>query len=115
MSNFITEASAELEHVVWPTPTENKKYMMYTIGVIVVLGIFLAVLGSIVTKSLVTTRDLFDHDPIVTPTVSGEDAVTQDELDKLLKDIKVDTGSVQTASGTKVVTKSGSLTATGSK
>lgn len=31
MSNFITEASAELEHVVWPTQAENKKYMMYTI------------------------------------------------------------------------------------
>ena len=50
MSNFISEASAELEHVVWPTPVENKKYMMYTIGVIVVLGVFLAVLGYAVTN-----------------------------------------------------------------
>ena len=50
MSNFITEANTELEHVVWPTPAENKKYMIYTIGVIVVLGIFLAVLGYAVTN-----------------------------------------------------------------
>lgn len=47
------------------------------------------------------------------PTVSGEDAMTQAE--SLLKNIKVDTGSIQTASGTKVITKTGSLTATGSK
>lgn len=50
MSNFIKEASDELEHVVWPTPVENKKYMIYTIGVIVVLGIFLAVLGYAITN-----------------------------------------------------------------
>jgi preprotein translocase SecE subunit len=50
MSNFISEASAELEHVVWPTPVENKKYMMYTIGVIVTLGAFLAILGYVVTN-----------------------------------------------------------------
>ena len=115
MSNFITEASAELEHVVWPTQAENKKYVMYTIWVIVILGAFLAVLGFIFTEWLTFTRSQFPHDAIVTPTVSGEDTMSQAELDKLLKNMKVDTGSVQTASGTKAMTTTGSSTATGSK
>ncbi len=74
MSNFISEASAELEHVVWPTPTENKKYMIYTIGVIVVLGVFLAVLGYAVTNWLAYTRAQFPHDAPVS-TISGEDTI----------------------------------------
>ena len=106
MSNFITEASAELEHVVWPTQAENKKYMMYTIWVIVILGAFLAVLGFIFTEWLTFTRSQFPHDAIVTPTVSGEDTMSQAELDKLLKNMK---------SGTKAMTTTGSSTATGSK
>jgi len=90
MSNFITEATGELEHVVWPTPTENKKYMMYTIGVIVIIGAFLAVLGFFVTNGLSLARAQFPHE-IVAPTVSGEDTVNQAELDNLLQNIKVTT------------------------
>jgi hypothetical protein len=41
--------------------------------------------------------------------------MTQDELDALLKNIKVDTGSIQTSSGTKVLSKSGTVTSSGSK
>ena len=102
MSNFITEANTELEHVVWPTPAENKKYMIYTIGVIVVLGIFLAVLGYAVTNWLALARAQFPHDAI-SSTVSGEDTMSQTELDELLKNIKINTGATasgaQTASG----------------
>ncbi len=105
MSNFITEANTELEHVVWPTPAENKKYMIYTVGVIVVLAIFLAVLGYSVTNGLKLARDQFPHDAPATATVSGEDTMSKAELDKLLKNIKVSTGT----------TASGSKTATGSK
>jgi preprotein translocase SecE subunit len=50
MLKFIREASSELEHVVWPTPKENKKYMMYTIGVIVVIGLFLSILGFFISN-----------------------------------------------------------------
>lgn len=103
MSNFITEANAELEHVVWPTPAENKKYMIYTIGVIVTLGIFLAILGYLVTNGLSLARAQFPHETVST-TVSGEDTMSQAELDKLLQNIKVDTDT--TASGTQ--TTSGS-------
>jgi preprotein translocase SecE subunit len=102
MSNFITEANTELEHVVWPTPAENKKYMMYTVGVIVVLGIFLAVLGYSITNGLKLARDQFPHDVAPTATVSGEDTMNQADLDKLLKNIQVQTGA--TASGSKTGT-----------
>jgi preprotein translocase SecE subunit len=114
MSNFISEASAELEHVVWPTPVENKKYMMYTIGVIVVLGVFLAVLGYLVTNWLTLTRAQFPHEAIVS-TVSGEDTMSQEELDKLIKNITVNTGAVTTATGTRTTTQSGATTASGSR
>jgi preprotein translocase SecE subunit len=102
MSNFITEANTELEHVVWPTPAENKKYMVYTVGVIVVLGIFLAVLGYSITNGLKLARDQFPHDVATTATVSGEDTMSQADLDKLLKNIQVQTGA--TASGSKTGT-----------
>ena len=105
MSNFITEANTELEHVVWPTPAENKKYMLYTVGVIVILGVFLAVLWYGITNGLKLTRDQFPHDTPATTTVSGEDTINQAELNKMLKNIKVNTGT----------TVSGSTSATGSK
>lgn len=103
MANFITEASNELDHVVWPTPTENKKYMMYTIGVIVVIGAFLSVLGYFITSGLTMARGQFSdfHAPL--PTVSGENNMNQAELDELLKNIQVQTGT----------TTSGSTTGTG--
>ena len=93
MFKFIKEASQELDHVVWPTPTENKKYMMYTIGVIVSIGIFLAVLGYIISNSLVFTRGQFSDFHTELPVASGEDTVNQAELDNLLKNIKADTVS----------------------
>ena len=110
MSNFVTEAKNELEHVVWPTPTENKKYMIYTIGVIVVLGIFLAVLGYALTSGLSFARSQFPHTTIST-TVSGEDTVSQAELDRILAGIKANSGT--TASGTKTTTATGISTGSG--
>ncbi len=109
MSNFITEANTELEHVVWPTPAENKKYMIYTVGVIVSLAIFLAVLGYSITNSLKIVRDQFPHDALPTATVSGEDTMSRADLDTLLKNIQVNTGT--TASGSK--TGTGIMTGSG--
>lgn len=109
---FFKTASTELEHVVWPTPAENKKYMIYTIGVIVVIGIFLAILGYAVTNGLRLARAQFPHDTIST-TVSGEDTVSQSELDKILQNIKTNTG--RTASGTNLMNWTGITTNSGSR
>ncbi len=107
MSNFVTEAKNELEHVVWPTPAENKKYMIYTIGVIIVLGIFLAILGYALTSGLSFARSQFPHTTLAS-TVSGEDTVSQAELDRILAGIKANSGT--TASGS----RAGSGVTTGS-
>lgn len=45
MSNFIQKAFGELEHVVWPTKKETRKYMSYTMSIIVIMTIVLSVLG----------------------------------------------------------------------
>jgi preprotein translocase SecE subunit len=45
MSNFIKDSLEELDHVVWPTNAESKKYMLYTVGTIIVMTIILAIVG----------------------------------------------------------------------
>jgi preprotein translocase subunit SecE len=109
MLQFIKNALSELEHVVWPTPTETRKYMNYTVGVIITLAILLAILGYSISQSLIFTRTQFPHDALTT-TGSGADAMTQADLDELTKNLKttattvsgenipvltVDTGSVR--------------------
>lgn len=87
MFKFITDALSELEHVVWPTPHETQKYMTYTVWVIVTLGVFLAILGYGIREGLTFTRAQFPHNTSVTPTVSGEDLMTQDDLKALTEQI----------------------------
>lgn len=87
MFKFIKEALLEFEHVVWPTPTETKKYMNYTIGAIIVLGLFLAILGYGMRESLAFTRAQFPHTTSET-SVSGEEFATQAELDALTEAIE---------------------------
>lgn len=112
MFKFIQEALTELEHVVWPTPNETKKYMTYTVGVIIILATLLAMLGYGIryTLSGVRSSGIFPHEAIQT-TVSGEDIATQEDLNNLLDSIEknksssgttasgVTTESTQTASG----------------
>ena len=80
MSNFIKESTEELEHVVWPTPAESKKYMLYTVGVIIVMASMLAVLGYALRSGMQWVRAAFPHTEAVTTTVSGEDLATQEDL-----------------------------------
>ncbi len=101
MFKFIQTALTELEHVVWPTPNETKKYMVYTVGVIIVIALFLAILGYGIYASLSFIRDQFPHEAIPT-TVSGENAATQEDLSGLLNAIdkkkKSTSGSVSSGS-----------------
>jgi preprotein translocase SecE subunit len=66
MLQFIKNARSELEHVVWPTPTETRKYMNYTVGVIIALAILLAILAYAIRGSMAFTRTQFPHDAVVT-------------------------------------------------
>jgi preprotein translocase SecE subunit len=76
MFKFLRDAQAELEHVVWPTPNETKKYMMYNVIVIIAVTALLMVLGYLIQTGLVAIRGQFDHEaPILETTTS--DTVTQ--------------------------------------
>lgn len=83
MIKFIKHAFSELEHVVWPTPEESKKYMIYTVGVIIVMATLLAILGYGIRAGLVSVRGQFDHVPLTDSAVSGEDLATEADLKKL--------------------------------
>ncbi len=83
MIKFIKHAFSELEHVVWPTPEESKKYMIYTVGVIIIMATLLAILGYGLRRGLVAVRGQFDHAPLSESTVSGEDLATKADLEKL--------------------------------
>lgn len=81
MFKFIKEALSEFDHVVWPTPNETRKYMLYTVGTIVVVGILLAVSDYVLRSGLQWIRDQFPHDnSAVTSTVSGEELPTPDDV-----------------------------------
>lgn len=82
MFKFFRDAQSELEHVVWPTPNETKKYMMYNIIVIVTVTTLLMVLGYLIQSGLVAIRGQFDHDAPVLDTTTS-DTVTQSELDDI--------------------------------
>ena len=80
MLKFLRDAQSELEHVVWPTPNETKKYMNYNVVVIVIVTVLLMVLGYLIQLGLVAIRNSFTHEPITT---EASDTITQGELDDI--------------------------------
>lgn len=80
MFKFIRDALSEFEHVVWPTPTETRKYMYYNVATIVALTIFLMTLGYVIQESLTAARKSIPHDSVI---VSSEEPATQADLDAL--------------------------------
>lgn len=90
MLTSIKNAFSELEHVVWPTETESKKYMLYTVGIIIILSLFLAIIGYFLSGSLSGVRGQFSeyHTPITSPSVSGEDLATEADLQNLIKEVQ---------------------------
>ncbi len=95
MFKFFSDAKQELEHVVWPTQNETKKYMSYTVGVIVVMAFLLAVVGYTLQSGLGIIRDQFPHDSL-SYTVSGEELATQEDLNAIIDTFS---GKVTTVSG----------------
>jgi preprotein translocase SecE subunit len=102
MFKFFRDAQSELEHVVWPTPNETKKYMTYNIIVIIVVTTLLMVLGYLIQSGLVAIRGQFDHElPTIETTAS--DTVTRDELDEITQALEAkmaQSGSTSTSTST---------------
>lgn len=89
MFKFFSESKQELEHVVWPTPAETKKYMMYTVGVIVVMAILLAFVGYGLQTSLAAMRTTLGMGKDIVSTSSGDTLTTESDIQDLLGDITV--------------------------
>ncbi len=81
--SFLKKSLEELDHVVWPTNVESKKYMIYTVGTIVVMATLLSAVGYVIQLGLKSIRDVFPHDTVISSTVSGEDAVTEADIENL--------------------------------
>ncbi len=97
MKNFIKESLEELEHVVWPTEQETRTYLNYNLFTIISLTILLVTMGFLIRNGLSSARDLFPHTAV---TQSADAPATKAELDDLLKNVKLNTGSTDTATGT---------------
>lgn len=77
--------------------------MTYTVGTIIIVGIFLAILGYIISTGMSLTRGQFTHVTPTVPTVSGEEFATQadlKQLEALANARKAAIHSGSTASGT---------------
>ncbi len=112
MANFFTEAFQELEHIVWPTDKETRRYLTITVVIIVFMTTLLAILGYIFSNSLTSIRAQFPH----TTTTTADTPATQEDLNNLYQYLGGQvTASGETASGdiTTAVTSSGlTITAT---
>ncbi len=86
MSNFIKDAQDELEHVVWPTDKETKRYMIYTVGTIIIMATILAIIGFGFQKSLHSVRAIFPHDTL--PSIVSGEATTIDDTNELIESLQ---------------------------
>ena len=54
---FFREASAELEHVAWPTPSETKRYFAATVGLMAAAGLLIFVAVSSFSAGLFWAKE----------------------------------------------------------
>jgi preprotein translocase SecE subunit len=91
MFKFIKESLAEFDHVAWPTKEENKSYLIFSVGIILFLGILLAVWGYAVKAGMTAGRGIFDH---ALPTLSGSTSPSPGtNTDNVLKALQTATQS----------------------
>lgn len=92
---FIKNAIRELEHVVWPTPKETRKYMNYNVWTIIVVTLILSVLGFALSTTLTELRKVTYSGPTAPIANPNNQPATKNDLDNLLKNLS---GSIK-ASG----------------
>lgn len=90
MANFFKDSMAELEHVVWPTHLETKKFFQVVVSIIAAMTVFTYLLALLFSNGMIETRKLI-HAPKAAD-ISGSPTL--------------DTGAItvdaQTADGTQV-------------
>lgn len=90
MTNFLKESVAELEHVVWPTHLETKKFFSVVVSVIAGMTLFTYLLTLLFSNGMFEIRNMI-HAP-ASVDLSGSPAVTTTPLE-----ITTDDGSKVTA------------------
>ena len=86
MFSFFSKATEELEHVVWPTPKETKKYMYYTIAVIIIMAVALQVVGFSLQSTLSALRQQFPQKEYTTDlTGTGDTSSIIEQLDQSIQ------------------------------
>ena len=58
MINFFKNAIRELQHVVWPTKAETKKYFLTVLAVLVMFWCYLFVVNSVFSNILFTLKEM---------------------------------------------------------
>lgn len=86
MFSFFSKATEELEHVVWPTPKETKKYMYYTIAVIIIMAVALQIVGFSLQSTLSALRQQFPQKEYTTDlTGTGDTSSIIEQLDQSIQ------------------------------
>jgi len=98
MISFIKAAIREIDHVVWPTEKDTRKYFSIVTSMIVIATIVLFAFGTLVSAGMFAIRSVTPHD--VKPVVETQ---TEDILKNLPKTKAKASGSGATSTGTAVV------------
>lgn len=94
MISFIKAALQEIDHVVWPTEKDTRKYFSIVTTMIVISTIVLFSFGSLVSAGMFAIRAITPHD-----VATVNDTQTEDILNQLPKA----TAETTTSTGTAVV------------
>jgi len=70
MANFFKDSMAELEHVVWPTHLETKKFFQIVVSIIAAMTVFTYLLTLIFSNAFLELRNRI-HAPSSTADISG--------------------------------------------
>ncbi|MDD2745790.1 MAG: preprotein translocase subunit SecE [Candidatus Gracilibacteria bacterium] len=80
MISFIKTAIQEIEHVVWPTVAETRKYFTIVTIMIAISATVLLAFGTMVSKGMFAIRSVTPHD---VKTISSENIPSEDILNQL--------------------------------
>lgn len=106
MFNFFKDAYNELSHVVWPTKKESRTYMYYTVGVITVMTIILALIGMAFKEVLTQGRHLVNPNAsnIITPNdiqfTTDDENITVETTENIKEENTTENSSENTISET---------------
>ena len=79
MANFLKDSMAELEHVVWPTHIETKKYFQAVVSIIAAMALFTYLLTLLLSNSIFGLRGMI-HAP-KTADLSGSPVINTNSVE----------------------------------